>query len=113
MPRTDDAGGGWDWFDTDTPGAPDDVDAAQAWQVVGEIAARCFRGRDGQRLLAHLRQATIERVISPDTSEARLRHLEGQRHLVRHIEALVAAGGGSLAVAVPQTQTEHKETNND
>lgn len=54
--------------------------------------ARCFRGTDGERVLAHLRRITIERRSAPEASEAELRHLEGQRHLAAYIAQLVARG---------------------
>ena len=91
MPRSLDATAGWDWFGAEAPVDPD-PDGGETWQALAETAARCFRGDDGRRLLGHLRRATIERVLAPDVSEARLRHLEGQRQLVRHLEALIAAG---------------------
>lgn len=58
------------------------------------VFARCFRGGDGERALAHLRRLTIERQMPSDCSEAALRHLEGQRHLVAYIAQLVARGQG-------------------
>lgn len=54
--------------------------------------ARCFRGSDGERALAHLRRITIERRPAPDCSEYELRHLEGQRHLAAYIKTLVERG---------------------
>jgi hypothetical protein len=56
------------------------------------VFARCFRGGDGERALAHLRRLTIDRRPPPDCSEAELRHLEGQRHLAAYIAQLVARG---------------------
>lgn len=61
----------------------------------GDLAtafARCFRGLDGERVLAHLRRISIDRRLAPDASEAELRHLEGQRHLAAYIAQLVARG---------------------
>lgn len=61
----------------------------------GDLAsafARCFRGGDGERVMAHLRRITIERRPAPDCSEAELRHLEGQRHLAAYIQQLVTRG---------------------
>lgn len=63
--------------------------------IQGDLSAafaRCFRGSDGDRVLAHLRRITIERRPAPDCSEAELRHLEGQRHLAAYILQLVARG---------------------
>ena len=76
-----------------TSNAPAGNDLAQAF-------ARCFRGSDGERVLAHLRRLTVERRLSPDCSEAELRHLEGQRHLVAYIGLL--AERGRFAPANPQ-----------
>jgi len=55
-------------------------------------AARCLGTPQGERLLSYLRRITLERRLAPDCSEAELRHLEGQRHLLAHIEALVQRG---------------------
>lgn len=55
-------------------------------------AARIFATEPGQRLLNHLRQITRDRVLGPDASDALLRHVEGQRALVRHLEILVQRG---------------------
>lgn len=56
------------------------------------IAARCFQGGDGRRLLAYLRAITLERTVGPGVDDAHLRHLEGQRHLVSHIQVLIERG---------------------
>ena len=64
-------------------------------EAAGDLTAafaRCFRGSDGDRVLAHLRRITIERRPAPDCSDAELRHLEGQRHLAAYIAQLVARG---------------------
>ncbi|WP_416899605.1 MAG: hypothetical protein ACMVY4_07840 [Minwuia sp.] len=54
--------------------------------------ARCFRGADGERAIAHLRAITLDVATGPDTQDARLRHLEGQRFLVRNIINLIERG---------------------
>ncbi|WNK00125.1 hypothetical protein L2D14_01545 [Thalassospiraceae bacterium LMO-JJ14] len=56
------------------------------------IAARCFQGADGRRLLAYLRTITLERALGPDSGDAHLRHLEGQRQLVSHLQVLIERG---------------------
>lgn len=56
------------------------------------IAARCFQGSDGRRLIAYLRAITLERTLGPACGEAHLRHLEGQRQLVTHIQVLIERG---------------------
>lgn len=81
---------GWDWLEATLPAGPQiaavaDADPAPSF-------ARCFAGRDGERVLAVLRAMTLDRALGPDASEAALRHLEGQRQLVATILALVARG---------------------
>ncbi len=92
---------GWAWFAPagETEGFPtrssDRVGARAEDDESRELArvfARCFRGRNGARVLGHLRAVTVERRLGPEASEALLRHLEGQRHLVAYIESLVARG---------------------
>jgi len=56
------------------------------------LFARVFRGGDGDRALAVLRAATLERALGPDSSDAALRDLEGRRRLVTWILALVERG---------------------
>ncbi len=78
---------GWDWFGDECkePAVGNDKDLACAF-------ARCFRGRDGARVAAYLRAITQERALGPNAPDALLRHVEGQRHLVRHIVALIDRG---------------------
>lgn len=60
-----------------------------------EIAAcfaRCFRGSDGARALAYLRRMTLDIASGPEISDARLRHLEGQRFIISQIITLVERG---------------------
>jgi hypothetical protein len=78
---------GWAWFDG-PPAVAGADDLARAF-------ARCLRGDDGARVLAHLRERTLERSLGPDASDAALRYLEGQRCLVAHVLALVARGGAA------------------
>ena len=54
--------------------------------------ARCFRGSDGDRAIAHLRAVTLDIAAGPDMPDARLRHLEGQRFMVRNIINLIERG---------------------
>lgn len=91
----DGSGESWPWSGaTFRPAVPlvtthPDADLAGAF-------ARCFSGRDGARVLEHLRTMTLERALGPHNSKALLRHLEGQRALVVHIEALVRRGRDDL-----------------
>lgn len=54
--------------------------------------ARCFRGTDGDFALRHLRGMTVDIATGPDVTDARLRHLEGQRFIVNQIITLVERG---------------------
>lgn len=71
---------------------PAGTEPPTAADTLAPAFAACFRGAEGQLVLAHLRGLTRDRVLGPQASEAELRHLEGQRVLVRHIETLVARG---------------------
>lgn len=82
--------GGWDWFKSAAPSA--EVETEEADKGLALAAARCFRGRDGEKVLAYLRATTLERALGPDASDTLLRHLEGQRQLVAHITLLVERG---------------------
>lgn len=86
------AADGWDGLD---PGAGGDGRPAAPADADGETAllfARVFRGEDGARALAHLRAMTLDRALGPEASPEALRHLEGQRCLIRHLLALVTRG---------------------
>lgn len=72
-----------------------------AGDELGRAFARVFAGADGARVLAHLRAITVERRLGPEASEALLRHVEGQRHLVAHVESLAARGRAGPGVTVP------------
>lgn len=54
--------------------------------------ARCFRGSDGARAIAYLRRMTLDIASGPEISDARLRHLEGQRFITSQIISLVERG---------------------
>lgn len=87
---------GWTWFDTNQPEHVAGR-ATASEKEAGEapvMFARCFATPEGQRVLRHLRRLTLDRAVSPGTSDAHLRHLEGQRNLVLHILALVDHGAG-------------------
>lgn len=76
----------WLW----TPAPPSD--RAEDNDVLAHAAARSLSGADGERLMRHLRAITLERALGPDAPDAHLRHLEGQRQLVRHLLALIERG---------------------
>ena len=66
--------------------------AAVADDTLARAAARVFAGADGEQLARYLRAVTLDRALGPDANVAQLRHLEGQRQLVRHILALAERG---------------------
>ena len=82
--------GGWDWFETLAP--PDFPESMEFERDLALAAARCFRGADGEKVLAYLRAVTLERALGPNAPDTLLRHLEGQRQLVAHIARLVKRG---------------------
>ena len=86
---TDGTPSGWAWFEaydaSAAGGAPDDRELCPAF-------ARCFAGADGQMVLDHLKRGVLERRLPPHASDAELRHLEGQRHAVAYILAMVKRG---------------------
>ncbi len=61
-------------------------------EVVQQIFANVFRGGDGDRALSYLRAMTLDRAMGAHVSTEQLWHLEGQRHLARHILKLVERG---------------------
>lgn len=76
---------GWPWDgNADPDPSPDALAAA---------CARLFAGGDGRLLLDHLCRLTLTSSPGPEVSEARLRHLEGQRALVLHLRHLALRGG--------------------
>jgi hypothetical protein len=64
-----------------------------------KLNARLFSSADGQRWLAQVRQDKFGRSLSPAIPEAELRHLEGQRQMIRDIDTLVAKGLDALKKA--------------
>jgi len=61
-------------------------------------------------VLAHLRRITFERRLAPDCSEAELRHLEGQRHLVAQLLALEARGRAGPVPPSPEPDAAPSDT---
>jgi len=83
---------GWDWFAVNEPPPSLQFDPLEDGDELTALAARCFKGKDGDRLLGHLRSMTVERALGPTAEDALLRHLEGQRQLVAHLTSLVERG---------------------
>ena len=84
----DDSPGAWPWGSPPASGPAGDLARAR----LARSAARVFRGEDGTLLLTHLRALTLDRHLGPEASDAALRHLEGQRALVAHLERLITEG---------------------
>lgn len=76
-------------------------------ETLALIAARCFGGEDGRQLMAYLRAITLERALGPDATDAQLRHLEGQRQFMQHLQALVGRGRSG---PVPQPTISDQDT---
>lgn len=57
---------------------------------------RCFSTPAGTAVLSHLRDMTINRVMSPNMSDNHLRWVAAQCALVRHIESMILRGRGDL-----------------
>lgn len=83
---------GWPWPETH---ADTDADAPGEDQLAA-ACARLFAGTDGRLVLSHLTRATLGTSPGPEVTEARLRHLEGQRALVLSLRQLATRGGLSL-----------------
>ena len=66
--------------------------ADDATDTLARAAARALSGADGEQLARYLRAITLDRALGPDATIAQLRHLEGQRQLVRHVLALAERG---------------------
>lgn len=66
--------------------------AGNAGNQLAVAFTRAFATDAGQQVLAHLRAITVERALPPDTHDAALRHIEGQRHLVKYMETLIERG---------------------
>ena len=78
---------GWAWFDgTGVPESSQD-------SMIRDCFVKAFTTANGRLALAHLRAITIEQSATPQCSDAMLRHLEGQRHIVRMIERLSGVNG--------------------
>lgn len=55
-------------------------------------AVRVFSSADGEALLDHLKEITLERCLGPEAGAEALRDMEGRRWLVLHLMALIRRG---------------------
>ena len=54
-----------------------------------DLFGRCFGTPEGRRVLDYLRRTFLGRRVPPTAPDAVLRHVEGQRSVVAHIDGLV------------------------
>lgn len=84
---TTETGTGWDWLEGATAPAKDPTELKLC-----RAYARCFKGSDGDEVIAHLTRSILDRRLSPNASDAELRHLEGQRFAIAGVIAMVERG---------------------
>lgn len=63
------------------------------------VHARLFSSPDGKTWLERMRAELFGAPIGPETSNKRLRFLEGQRELLRNIDRQIAAGDAQIKLA--------------
>lgn len=82
------------WSDLEAQGfSKNAVDAAKADVEAKRNYVRTFENTDaGAQVLAELRRLFLDRDVQPSESDAALRHMEGQRSVVRHILRQIEAG---------------------
>ena len=76
---------GWALFDEAKKLHEPDNELARAFR-------RCFASADGDRVLSHLRDMTVNSALPPTATDAMLRHVEGQRNLVKYIGRMIERG---------------------
>lgn len=104
-------GTGWAWFGDDSESIEDDQ-AVNDHDDIASVFGRCFCSHDGMRALEHLRSLTLNRALGPESSDALLRYVEGQRQLVTYILSLVERAQVSPSTADERALTgsvEHGE----
>lgn len=79
---------GWAWLERVDGASFDDDDGL----ALARRAARVFSGADGDALLQHLKDITVERCLGPESGAEALRDMEGRRRLVLHLMALIRRG---------------------
>ncbi len=96
---------GWPWLGETGP----EPSPEPSPDLLAEACARLFARGDGRLLLDHLCRLTLHTSPGPEVSEARLRHLEGQRALVLHLRQLAVRGGLSLRPHFPDLKEKRHE----
>ncbi len=56
------------------------------------LFARVFTTDEGERVLEHLWRMTLDQATGPSITDAHLRHLEGQRFIVKYITHQIRKG---------------------
>ncbi len=59
---------------------------------IAEAFASCFSGPAGAHVLEYLRRTFLARRVPPTAPDSVLRHIEGQRSVIAHIESLLEQG---------------------
>jgi hypothetical protein len=78
---------GWTWFEAAMATTEDPAE-----QELCRAFARCFSSVDGHLVMDNLERLILNRRLSPDASNAELRHLEGQRFAVAYIATMASRG---------------------
>jgi hypothetical protein len=86
------ADAGWPWFDGSASAENSAAAEGMAGPSLAAAFTRCFATDAGRTVLRHLCSVTLERTAAPDAPESVLRHLEGQRFIVRYLQQLVERG---------------------
>lgn len=104
---------GWSWFEAALLNAASDESEQVVDDHVAVLFARTFQGRNGNAVLAHLKAITLGRTLGPNSTDALLRHLEGQRQLVSYIVSLIERGSGRPLVTPKVTSSSEQSTENN
>ncbi len=75
---------GWRALETARPKAPP--------HELAEAFANCFSSPAGMLVMDHLCRTFLNRRVPPTACDAVLRHVEGQRSVVAHIQSLIEQG---------------------
>jgi hypothetical protein len=79
---------GWAWFEAESAAAE------SSEPELCRACARCFADSDGQTVIAYLTRSVLNRRLPPSSSDAELRHLEGQRYAIACLLAMIERGRG-------------------
>lgn len=82
----------WPWPDADATAAGHDDTETILDPVFAAVFTRCFTTSAGRTVLHHLCSMTLDRTLAPEVPESVLRHLEGQRFIVRYLHQMVERG---------------------